>query len=70
VTNDLPKKGRQDKGRFYKYGLKLLVYYEGYERMQDAIQREKKLKNRQRNQKINLIDACNKDRRDVLYNAS
>ena len=47
------------KGFSYKYNLKQLVYYEQFEFMNDAIQREKQLKNWHRQWKINLINEFN-----------
>ena len=38
-----------------RYGLKLLVYYEQYETINDAIQREKNMKHWQRAWKVRLI---------------
>lgn len=42
-----------------KYNLKILVYYEEYQYVQDAIAREKQLKNWHRQWKINLIEKEN-----------
>ncbi len=42
-----------------RYGLKRLVWYERYERMTAAIQREKSLKRWPRDWKINLIERDN-----------
>ena len=42
-----------------KYNLKLLVYYEEFQYISDAIAREKQLKNWHRQWKINLIEAQN-----------
>ncbi|OZV68610.1 GIY-YIG nuclease family protein [Winogradskyella aurantia] len=44
-----------------KYKLKLLVYYEEFQFMDDAIKREKQLKNWHRQWKINLIERENPD---------
>lgn len=54
-----------------KYKLYDLVYYEYFERITDAIDREKQLKNWHRNWKINLIRVENpdmKDLKDDLFN--
>lgn len=48
-----------------KYGLKNLVYYEEYENIYEAIVREKQLKNRRRDWKINLIEGANNNRNDL-----
>ncbi|RZN83463.1 MAG: GIY-YIG nuclease family protein [Winogradskyella sp.] len=42
-----------------KYNLKLLVYYEDFQYVNDAIKREKQLKNWYRQWKINLIEQEN-----------
>ena len=42
-----------------KYKLRLLVYYEEFQYIDDAIQREKQLKNWHRSWKINLIESVN-----------
>jgi len=44
-----------------KYNLKLLVYYEEFQYILDAIAREKQLKNWHREWKINLIESENPD---------
>ena len=41
------------------YGVKLLVWYEAYDDMRDAIQREKNIKHWVRNWKIELIEQMN-----------
>ncbi len=60
VTNDLRRRDYEHKNGLYKgftkrYGLKMLVYYEEYQWIQDAIAREKQLKNWKREWKIELI---------------
>ena len=42
-----------------KYGCKILVWYEYYERMSDAIAREKSIKAGNRKAKLALIEAAN-----------
>ena len=42
-----------------KYKLKMLVYFEEYQYIEDAIKREKQLKNWHRQWKINLIESVN-----------
>ncbi|MDR1168278.1 MAG: GIY-YIG nuclease family protein [Heliobacteriaceae bacterium] len=54
-------------GRFSsKYHLNRLVYYEFYDYINDAIAREKQLKNWHRQWKINLIQQINPDMIDLL----
>ena len=48
-----------------RYGCKRLVWCERYERMDDAIAREKQIKNGSRAKKIALIQAINPDWRDL-----
>ena len=48
-----------------QYGCKLLVYYEYYEMMGDAIGREKQLKGGSRKQKLSLIEKDNSGWRDL-----
>ncbi len=50
-----------------RYGCNRLVFYERYERMHEAIAREKQIKGGSRARKIALIEAMNPDWRD-LYN--
>ncbi len=50
-----------------KYDLTILVYYEIYDSVIDAIEREKKLKKYKREYKINLINKMNPEWND-LYN--
>ena len=49
-----------------KYGVKMLVYYEMHESMEDAIRREKQIKEWKRGWKIELIEKKN-PRWDDLY---
>ncbi len=48
-----------------KYNLSKLVYFETFNNMQDAIHREKQLKNWHREWKINLIESINPDWKDL-----
>lgn len=48
-----------------KYNLTKLVYYEEFQYVNDAIAREKQLKNWHRQWKINLIDEMNPDWEDL-----
>jgi putative endonuclease len=51
-----------------RYGCNRLVFYERYERMDEAIAREKQIKGGSRARKIALIEAMNPDWKD-LYEA-
>jgi putative endonuclease len=48
-----------------KYKLKRLVYFEEYQYVEDAIKREKQIKNWRRQWKINLIEKENPDWDDL-----
>ncbi len=50
-----------------KYKLYDLVYYEHFEQITDAINREKQLKNWHRDWKINLIKSENPEMKDLKY---
>jgi len=70
VTSDLKKRIYQHKtdmvdGFSKKYHTHLLVYYEVFESIDSAIQREKQLKEWRRNWKIELIENKNADWNDL-----
>jgi putative endonuclease len=72
MTNNLCYRATQHKSgvgsKFAaKYNLTALVYYEEHSTIQDAIRREKQLKNWHRNWKVKLIKAMNPMMLD-LYN--
>ena len=72
VTSDLPKRISEHNqnliaGFTKKYKVHVLVYYEVYKDIQEAISREKQIKNWKRSWKISLIEETNSDWRD-LYN--
>jgi putative endonuclease len=48
-----------------QYGCKLLVWYERYERMDEAIAREKHIKAGSRDKKLSLIEELNPQWRDL-----
>ncbi len=48
-----------------KYNLNKLIYYEVYDDIGTAISREKYLKGKKREFKINLIETINKDWKDL-----
>jgi len=73
VTSDLLKRVYEHKNLFIdsftkKYNLKQLMYYETYEDINEAIRREKQLKNWKREWKIELIEKMNVEWND-LYNS-
>ena len=64
VTSNLIKRVYEHKNSFVdsftkKYNLKSLVYYEIFESIEEAIKREKQLKNWKREWKIELIEKMN-----------
>lgn len=70
VTNDLENRIREHrigKGSKFtaKYNIKYLMYFEEFPNINDAIQREKQLKNWHREWKINLIKEFNPDMKDL-----
>ena len=70
VTNDLIRRVWEHKNKIHKgftarYNLNKLVYYEIYEDEISAIEREKKLKDRSRKYKIDLIQTTNHDLNDL-----
>lgn len=50
-----------------KYFIKKLVYYEAYDDIYEAIQREKRIKKWNREWKLNLIEKENKNWKDLYY---
>lgn len=70
VTNDLIRRIYEHKNKLIdgftkKYNITKLVYYEVFNTVEDAIKREKQLKNWHRQWKINLIESMNNDWRDL-----
>jgi putative endonuclease len=70
VTNDLMRRVYEHKNKLIegftkKYNLTKLVCFETFNRIEDAIRREKQLKNWHRQWKINLIESVNKDWKDI-----
>jgi len=70
VTNDLQRRIYEHKNKLIdgfskKYNITKLVYYEVCSSINDAIRREKQLKNWHRHWKINLIESFNKEWKDL-----
>ncbi len=64
VTNNLGRRVWEHREKLYKgfsaaYGVDRLVWYEEYERIDEAIAREKSMKKWRRDWKIVLIEDCN-----------
>ncbi|WP_299432580.1 GIY-YIG nuclease family protein [uncultured Aquimarina sp.] len=69
MTNNLKRRIFEHKNKLIegfskKYNLNILVYFEVYQYVNDAILREKRLKNWNRQWKINLIEEDNLDWND------
>jgi putative endonuclease len=70
VTADLSRRVYEHREGLYqgfakRYGLKRLVYYEAFDDIRAAIQREKNIKHYSRAWKVGLILETNKDWRDL-----
>ncbi|WP_418511996.1 GIY-YIG nuclease family protein [Corallibacter sp.] len=70
MTNDLERRVFEHKAKLIEgftknYGLDKLVYFEQFQYVNDAIKREKQLKNWNRQWKIDLIEAENKNWNDL-----
>jgi putative endonuclease len=70
VTSNLARRAYQHRehlieGFASRYGCTMLVWYEHYDRMEDAIAREKQIKAGSRKRKIALIQAFNPGWRDL-----
>jgi putative endonuclease len=72
VTNDLVRRIWEHReglveGFTKKYRVKILVYYEKTENVENAIIREKQLKKWNRSWKLNLIEKNNPEWRDLYF---
>jgi putative endonuclease len=70
VTGNLPRRVYEHRegiiaGFTQRYGLKMLVYYEQFDDIRDAIQREKTIKHWPRAWKVRLIHGMNPEWRDL-----
>jgi putative endonuclease len=70
VTDNLPRRAYEHRkgmveGFTRRYGLKTLVYFEGYPSITQAISREKAMKNWTRSWKVRRILATNPEWRDL-----
>lgn len=74
ITNDIKSrvfehKEGKIKGFTQKYNVKRLVYYEDFDYVNEAIEREKKLKKWPRRWKIKIIDEMNPSWKDLYPEA-
>ncbi|WP_278378601.1 GIY-YIG nuclease family protein [Chryseobacterium arthrosphaerae] len=71
VTSNLPKRIQQHKESYYsqsftsRYNLYILVYWEAFQEIGDAIFREKQIKAGSRQKKLDLINSINPEWRDL-----
>ena len=70
VTTNLAKRVSEHRehlvaGFTNKYGLERLVWYECHESIEEAITREKQIKEWRRDWKVNLVQSMNPDWRDL-----
>lgn len=70
ITSQLKKRVYQHKNKLVegfskKYNVNKLVYFERFERAEQAIKREKQIKNLVRRKKIELINKFNPDWKDL-----
>jgi putative endonuclease len=70
MTNNLERRVSEHKQKFIegftkRYNITLLVYYEAYSDVRDAIAREKQVKDWRREKKIALIESLNPTWRDL-----
>jgi len=70
VTSNLPQRAHQHReglvpGFTHRYHCRRLVLIENYERMDDAIAREKQIKGGSRGRKIAMIEAMNPQWKDL-----
>ena len=70
VTSNLLQRSYQHKNKMFmgfaaRYGVNQLVYYETYDRIEDAIGREKAMKKWNRAWKLELIEQFNPEWRDL-----
>jgi len=74
VTNSIERRIEEHKNKLdpncftAKYNVNILVYFETFQYIDDAIKRERQLKKWNRQWKINLIEEENKDWKDLSEN--
>ncbi len=72
VTNDLERrcyehKRKKIKGFTQKYNVDKLIYFERFDSIDSAIEREKQIKGFSRGKKLTLINQFNKDWKELSY---
>jgi len=72
VTSQLRNRVYEHKTNFYsgsftsRYNVHKLVYYEGFEHIEEAIDREKRIKGGSRKRKIDLVNKMNPQWKDLF----
>ncbi|MEN6372953.1 MAG: GIY-YIG nuclease family protein [Armatimonadota bacterium] len=71
VTNDIERRAAEHKAELIpgfteKYGVSILVWFEEFQGIKEAIEREKQLKNWRRAWKVALIEKTNPDWKDLM----
>jgi len=71
ITNDLVRRAHEHRegsvsGFSKRYRLKMLVYFERYNTPREAIQREKNIKHRSRQWKLQLVEGADPKWRDLF----
>jgi putative endonuclease len=73
VTSNLKNRISEHKEKLHpnsftaKYNVRKLVYFRGFNHIEEAIAEEKRIKGGSRAQKINLIESINKNWEDLFY---
>jgi putative endonuclease len=73
VTSNLTKRVSEHKNHLHpgsftaKYNIVKLIYYEGFDHIQDAIAREKQIKAGSRQDKLDLVNVMNPHWSDLYY---
>jgi putative endonuclease len=73
VTSNLTKRVSEHKNHLHpgsfttKYSIVELIYYEGFDHIQDAIAREKQIKAGSRQDKLDLVNVMNPHWSDLYY---
>ena len=71
VTSDINSRIRQHKNKFYprsfsaRYNVNNLIYFENFSTIEEAIEREKKIKAKSRKNKEKLINSINPEWKDL-----
>lgn len=73
VTSDLYARIKEHKEKYYpdsftaKYNCNILLYHEQFSSIEEAITKEKQIKNWKRAWKLNLVNSTNPEWKDLFY---